>query len=77
MPKCPKCGTVANNVFKCDACGDVRCDASSGDKRCAKIYGGSVMAGYIRTHFLGKRSFFHAEFFDVFSQTCHMPFPAF
>lgn len=46
MPKCPKCGTTANTVFKCDACGDVRCDAQSGDKRCAKVYGGSVMAGW-------------------------------
>ena len=41
----PKCGTVANNLFKCDACGDVRCDANSGDKRCAKLYGESVMVG--------------------------------
>ena len=26
MPKCPKCGAVAQ-LFKCDACGDVRCDS--------------------------------------------------
>ena len=47
MPKCPKCGAVAQ-LFKCDACGDVRCDSMSsqaGEKRCSKVYGGNVMTG--------------------------------
>ena len=26
--KCPSCGTLSANVYKCDHCGDVRCGFS-------------------------------------------------
>ena len=31
---CPSCGFRVNNIYKCDKCGDVRCDSaqSRGDK---------------------------------------------
>lgn len=29
MPKCPRCGFSASNLYKCDNCGDVRCNGGT------------------------------------------------
>lgn len=30
MMKCPVCGKTVSHLFKCDRCGDVRCNHSAG-----------------------------------------------
>lgn len=52
MAKCPRCGTNATVFYKCDFCGDMRCNSTANNSRgefgCATAKGGGrVQAGTI------------------------------